>query len=803
MFAPGPDNERLWGPGGTVAIAAANAGVLYSPRNEQTLFGGLTAELLRRRGGYGGPAGTGIALIEAGTGIGKTLGYLVPGCMHISAHGGKMMIATQSHALMAQIMGEDQTARRAGNIEAGGDDQRIAVCVADHQGCLDSLAGKTPAISRRLLFAKLYGRRNFLSVTRMRMVLNEWKSSPAKNTKDIITLGGLIGDQDKLNEMATSIMAVLDTNKTLPDTDRAKTSAYHAAQELLRDGLVKTFITEMFGEDEGEDADEDRLALTDDVRLLCTSPAPDHAVYRLAKRLATDADVLVTTHAMVAVALSLRSLPGLDRAAADLFDCDAPSLTDYEFLVIDEADQWESSAMSVLTQSVSLHSLKRTIQRAIDAANDTPLQKAIAKAGSTAIAVIEDLLTLAPQETGASALVNCGDQAMDRLNSLSTSLAAMHDGLKRAVATGGTDGGALAEMALRLARLVRTSKSNTDFWKMRWKTSRTKAVPSIEAFSAAPGRIMKRIWTPKDDETPLAKSILITSATLCTPGKYKDEKNQWLAIESETGIRPDVEEVVHRDLCAIIHPANFGKLTFRPSLPWAPVPKADGKGSFSAPVLEHWLAVIKAARSQGGRVFVLTPAYRDIEQLAPHFADDPDVLIQLNGRQPLQPLEKRYRDPRHRNKVLISAGTWAGINWPRMIDHLVVLRLPFPPPKAEEEGFSIVDLIKMLKKLAQGVGRAIRTEDSVATFWCADPRMGCPEPLQKRAGLGLVPFPMGRRALSAIPERFLNAMDRDPSLCEFAIDWPKPAKPANATKKKAKTQGKQTPTKLLAKGRRK
>src|SRR5690349_8071344 len=95
--------DALWGPAGVLAAAAAAAGIAYAPRPDQRRFGALIARALERDRMEPG----GIVLLEGGTGIGKTLGYLLPGCLEIACSGGRMLVSTHTLALMRQVAETD------------------------------------------------------------------------------------------------------------------------------------------------------------------------------------------------------------------------------------------------------------------------------------------------------------------------------------------------------------------------------------------------------------------------------------------------------------------------------------------------------------------------------------------------------------------------------------------------------------------------------------------------------------------------------------------------------------------------
>ena len=75
---PKSTGAGLWASGGPVAAACKAAKLRYEPRGEQQTMAGLIEEALSRQQSQR----VGILPIEAATGTGKTLAYLVPGALH-------------------------------------------------------------------------------------------------------------------------------------------------------------------------------------------------------------------------------------------------------------------------------------------------------------------------------------------------------------------------------------------------------------------------------------------------------------------------------------------------------------------------------------------------------------------------------------------------------------------------------------------------------------------------------------------------------------------------------------------------
>lgn len=114
------------------ALAAVVAAIGGQDRPGQLLMAQTVAASL---------SGTGHAIVQAGTGTGKSVGYLVPAALHAaSADGGAVIIATATLALQRQLVDRDLP--------------RVAEAV-------------TPLIGRPLTFAVLKGRNNYVCLQKL------------------------------------------------------------------------------------------------------------------------------------------------------------------------------------------------------------------------------------------------------------------------------------------------------------------------------------------------------------------------------------------------------------------------------------------------------------------------------------------------------------------------------------------------------------------------------------------------------------------------------------------------------------
>lgn len=94
------DVTALLGPGGLVADAmrAARGGGAYEDRPSQRA---MAAEVVATYNEGG------VALLEAGTGVGKSLGYLVPALRWAAANGERTIVSTATITLQEQLVGKD------------------------------------------------------------------------------------------------------------------------------------------------------------------------------------------------------------------------------------------------------------------------------------------------------------------------------------------------------------------------------------------------------------------------------------------------------------------------------------------------------------------------------------------------------------------------------------------------------------------------------------------------------------------------------------------------------------------------
>src|SRR5688572_16040144 len=86
------DIEALFGPGGLLEAAAPER---FEARPQQSAMAAAVAETL---------GGGGALVVEAPTGVGKSLAYLLPAALWALERGGRVLVSTNTRALQEQIL---------------------------------------------------------------------------------------------------------------------------------------------------------------------------------------------------------------------------------------------------------------------------------------------------------------------------------------------------------------------------------------------------------------------------------------------------------------------------------------------------------------------------------------------------------------------------------------------------------------------------------------------------------------------------------------------------------------------------
>lgn len=202
------------------------------------------------------------------------------------------------------------------------------------------------------------------------------------------------------------------------------------------------------------------------------------------------------------------------------------------------------------------------------------------------------------------------------------------------------------------------------------------------------------------------------------------------------------------DLYGRFEPDRFGSMEVVLADPRVVAPTLsdcddNGKYVTNPDWLDYAATMIRQAAQRGGRTLVLALSWQDTAALAKRLADLPQLVEHKQG-QPLQEVKNQYvAKP---DAVMISPSAWEGVDLPGMVNQLVVTRIPYAPlgggadlirrVDLEARGYDKDRIDSILqkgmengtrRKLAQGLGRGIRKVDDCVTVWIADPRFPLPE----------------------------------------------------------------------------
>jgi ATP-dependent DNA helicase DinG len=573
-------------------------------------------------------------VIQAGTGTGKSLAYLIPAARMARDHG-PVVIATATLALQRQLL-ERELPRLA---HAGTDFQDIQ-------------------------WAVLKGRHNYLCKQRL-------------------------GEADE----AQSVLAFDDPGAQRRGTLEEQARAVHEWSTHTdtgdRDDLdmeVDARIWRAVSVTSAECVGESRCAFGEE----CFAAR--------ARLRASEADIVVTNHAMLAI----DAIGGI------------PVLPERSALIIDEAHELVDRVTSAVTSELTVSVLERLVGECARLVDDQ---------GSLADAV--DELAIAMMElidSGMSARVTAWSDAMVlALTRLRDAARGMVSGLSTVAATAGDQAPAVQRVRAGVEEVFATS-------------GRALALSSTDVVwcSAEGGRSPALRIAPLHVGDQLAESLFVqqpvalTSATLVTSGSFD-------ALVASLGLAPDTE---CHDVGAGFDFARQGILYVAAHLP---PPDRDG---VSMEALDELADLIEAA---GGRSLVLLSSWRGVDRasdylrvrLGPAIESGRvgELLVQRRGES-VRPLIERFAaEPA---SVLVgTVSLWQGIDVPGDSLTLVVIdRIPFPRPddpvmsarsdavdRDGGSGFRQVALARAALLLAQGAGRLIRSAEDRGVVAVLDSRM--------------------------------------------------------------------------------
>lgn len=363
---------------------------------------------------------------------------------------------------------------------------------------------------------------------------------------------------------------------------------------------------------------------------------------------------------------------------------------------------------------------------------------------------------------------------------------------------------------------------------LRW--SPTRHYPSIRTFRLRPARLLKRMWdvwveqknekTKKDaaknkakerekeevlDTDPFrAKALVLTSATIGTPSE--NGRVNFTEMNLVYGL------FGNRNAChamnasgeGVFAPKKFGAARFVFAHPGAPavyLDKPDGHDEADGPEegacelnpkwVDYTVKAIRAAHTRGGRILVLANSYRASEAIC---------VALRKGKHPIEPIEKTRGANQEMcirafvadaNGVFVSPGAWEGFDISQRIGadgkklgnaikHVVITQVPYTAPDgsfgkalkrylrqrlfsdSEANGLVFEQLsAEAVRKFKQGFGRGIRGAADSFTLWLTDPRFPRSELADTLPNPHQVTQKVENRFRLAIPKRFRRSVDED------------------------------------------
>lgn len=801
---------------------------------------------------------TAIRFIEGETGLGKTLGYLVPILLHAALTGKRCGISVYTLDLQNQIWGADALrAQRQPSVTKG---DRSDMAKARYLFTLALPDHKIPYVSFRR------GAANYLSVTK-----------------------------------------ALDLIKALPAhlATRADWVAFRARTEQI--AAWKPRQTDLFGEDLGfglldymqlpADVARDQLAIES------TQETHGNPIYKAILADSREGDVVIMTHAM-AIANADRWHTLLEHKS-DEADGDGDGSRPLSVLLYDEADLLEGAAQSFgqrrldvqmianrikkwqqddVVPDVLREPLNRFLQHTEQAINwfngiykETGGTEHDQREADGEPVEAHRVLLYGPHQAYldkavgrikilAACLADCqaafpkgaAGRACPEIRSGLTSWARTMDRLMESIAfqQKQLEKAQAQEAKAAKARARKGADSTEDdssdaaqknkklcpktVLALSWSPARS--YPAFEVIEPYPARRLNRNWATARDGQYQAHmdSVIFTSATLQSLSPHDPLSDLRLVF----GVLDN--ELTHEIPFATFSPDSFGDLkAVYLAHPSAPIPEftkeKDGTQATdedsAAPLrlsddyLDYVAATIRYIANLGEPALVIPASYPEAQGLAKRLAADDRVFIHTrSGHAILQDGIRRLQDGTV--TVLVSPGAGQGTNiragdGSQLLLHVVVTKLPLPHiDKAREEIIAVTHMLDGLTPdqarsaargamfgiqkrlgyfvLKQRLGRLIRSpHDKGGSLWILDPKLGLPEgaanydkDVQKLLGQSSRSTSYAGY-FSAFPHRF-NKIVRKPVLVEPIMTDPAPTQRKGKKEKQVLTGVRVVPTVSLA-----
>jgi ATP-dependent DNA helicase DinG len=601
-------------------------------------------------------------MVQAGTGTGKSLGYLVPAAVHAVATGRPVVISTATLALQAQVVDRDLP--------------RLSTALALPLG-------------RELTWQLVKGRRNYLCRHK---------------------LAGGFPDEETLFEVPAGPADAVDSAVTHP---AAASGSFGGGPGRLGRDVVR--LREWAEKTTTGDRDEvvpgvserawRQVSVSAHECLGSRCPLAGECHVELARERAKEVDIVVSNHAFVAI---------------DSFE-GRHMLPEHDVLILDEAHEFADRVTSVITDELtgaSVEAAARGVRRI--GIGDTD---GLEVAGETLEGVLEGMpagrLEQGLPEGLAAAVASLRDAARAVMTLISQQVQEDKEKGKGDAADGARQVaraavGEVFDVSERLADNAGKPGGHDVVW-----VSRTRRLDGGERVSlnVAPLSVAGLLREQLFGE----RTVVLTSATLALGGSFD-------AAAGSVGLLGDAApEWQGLDVGSPFDYPRQGILYLAKHLP------SPGRDGASPQALDELAELITAA---GGRTLGLFSSRRAAEAAAEEMRERLDVPILCQGDDSMPTLVRIFAsDPA--TCLFGTLTLWQGVDVPGPSCQLVVVdRIPFPRPddplasarqravaQAGGNGFMTVAAAHAALRLAQGVGRLIRSSDDRGVVAVLDPRL--------------------------------------------------------------------------------
>ena len=579
--------------------------------------------------------------VQAGTGTGKSMAYLVPAIEHAQRTDSTVVVSTATIALQNQLVGRDLPRL----VEA-----------------LDGVVDRTPS------FAIVKGRSNYVCLQRVGQAEADDAAQPSLDS----------GSPVELTELGAHMQRVRDFAQD-SDTGDRDDLAPGVPDTVWR--AVSVTAKECIGAPR------------------CPFGADCFA--EKARAEASDVDVVVTNHAMLAI----------DALA------DANILPEHDVVIVDEAHELDARITAVATTELSAQAL-------VLAANRAAKLDPAAKAADDLKGLADELADMLQLEQQGR-LLELTDHVQDTLVGVRDTVMRLRDKIRSGAAPDESENDPeraaerqnlanhLLELHEGIVRMFDTLEAPPDKTRdVLWLNNKTLKVAPL----SVAGLLSDRLFS--------SNTVVLTSATLSVGGNFNAlaaawglPKGTWDGLDAGTPFDPRKAGILYT-------PRHI------------PEPGRDG---LAPATLDEIAGLIMAA---GGRTLGLFASRRAAEQAAAEMRKRLPFDILCQGDDTIPALVKRFADSE--NTCLFGTLTlWQGVDVPGRSCSLVIIdKIPFPRPDdpllqarkeaadaAGRNGFMEVAATHASLFMAQGAGRLLRSVDDRGVVAVLDKRL-----VEKRYG---------------------------------------------------------------------